>query len=58
MSELGRLAKVGDTVDIEAGTFRVERMDGRRIDRVRFTPRHDDASAAPETTTPGNGAPS
>lgn len=43
MSELGRLAKVGDTVDIEAGTFRVERMDGRRIDRVRFTPRHDES---------------
>ncbi|HXR45050.1 MAG TPA: hemolysin family protein, partial [Pseudolysinimonas sp.] len=39
MSELGRLAQVGDTVDIDAGTFRVERMDGRRIDRVRFTPR-------------------
>lgn len=42
MSELGRLAKIGDTVDIDAGTFRVERMDGRRIDRVRFTPRHDE----------------
>ncbi len=42
MSELGRLASVGDTVIIPAGTFRVERMDGRRIDRVRFTPRHDD----------------
>ncbi|HEY4224248.1 MAG TPA: hemolysin family protein [Pseudolysinimonas sp.] len=41
MSELGRLAKVGDIVEIAAGTFRVERMDGRRIDRVRFTPRHD-----------------
>ncbi|MCW4386612.1 hemolysin family protein [Salinibacterium sp. SYSU T00001] len=39
MSELGRLAKVGDTVEVEAGEFRVERMDGRRIDRVRFTPR-------------------
>jgi CBS domain containing-hemolysin-like protein len=44
MSELGRVAKVGDTVDIEAGTFRVERMDGRRIDRVRFTPRHDEVT--------------
>jgi CBS domain containing-hemolysin-like protein len=44
MSELGRLAKVGDTVDIDAGTFRVERMDGRRIDRVRFTPRHEEAA--------------
>ena len=49
MSELGRLAAVGDTVVIAAGTFRVERMDGRRIDRVRFTPRHDDATQ--ETTS-------
>lgn len=41
MSELGRLAKVGDTVEVDAGVFRVERMDGRRIDRIRFTPRPD-----------------
>jgi CBS domain containing-hemolysin-like protein len=41
MSELGRLAKTGDTVTIDAGEFRVERMDGRRIDRVRFTPSQD-----------------
>ncbi|MFT4284973.1 MAG: hemolysin family protein [Protaetiibacter sp.] len=39
MSELGRIPVVGDTVEIEAGAFRIERMDGRRIDRVRFTPR-------------------
>jgi CBS domain containing-hemolysin-like protein len=39
MSELGRVAKVGDVVEVEAGVFRVERMDGRRIDRIRFTPR-------------------
>ncbi len=38
MSELGRLAVVGDTVATGAGEFRVERMDGRRIDRLRFTP--------------------
>jgi CBS domain containing-hemolysin-like protein len=38
MSELGRLPAVGDTVDIDAGTFRIERLDGRRVDRVRFTP--------------------
>ncbi len=38
MSELGRIAEVGDTMEIEAGVFRVERMDGRRIDRIRFTP--------------------
>jgi CBS domain containing-hemolysin-like protein len=39
MSELGRLPLVGDTVEIDAGVFRVERLDGRRVDRVRFTPR-------------------
>jgi len=38
LSELGRLARVGDTVETPAGRFRVERMDGRRIDRIRFTP--------------------
>ncbi|HWM34424.1 MAG TPA: hemolysin family protein [Pseudolysinimonas sp.] len=38
MSELGRIAKVGDTVTVSGGVFRVERMDGRRIDRLRFTP--------------------
>ncbi|WP_345069777.1 hemolysin family protein [Leifsonia kafniensis] len=38
MSELGRLPVVGDVVDIDAGTMRVERLDGRRIDRLRFTP--------------------
>lgn len=43
MSELGRLPVVGDTVEIEAGVFRIERLDGRRIDRVRFTPRPSDA---------------
>lgn len=39
MSELGRLPAVGDIVEIDAGAFRVERLDGRRIDRVRYTPR-------------------
>ena len=38
MSELGRLPVVGDTVDIADGQLRVERLDGRRIDRLRFTP--------------------
>jgi CBS domain containing-hemolysin-like protein len=38
MSELGRLPKVGDTVRVNGGVFRIERMDGRRIDRVRYTP--------------------
>ncbi|WP_414672898.1 hemolysin family protein [Lacisediminihabitans sp.] len=41
MSELGRLPVIGDTVAVDGGEFRVERLDGRRIDRVRFTPRAD-----------------
>jgi CBS domain containing-hemolysin-like protein len=39
MSELGRLAVSGDELELEDGTLRVERLDGRRIDRIRFTPR-------------------
>ena len=38
MAELGRVPVVGDTVEIATGTFRIERLDGKRIDRVRFTP--------------------
>lgn len=38
LQELGRMAEVGDTVAIATGEFRVERMEARRIDRVRFTP--------------------
>ena len=38
LESLGRMAEVGDTVEIPLGEFRVERMDNRRIDRLRFTP--------------------
>ncbi len=38
MSQLGRIAAVGDTVDVEGGTLSVTRMDGRRIDRICFHP--------------------
>jgi CBS domain containing-hemolysin-like protein len=38
MSVLGRIPVVGDEVDVEGGTFRVQRLDGRRIDRIQFTP--------------------
>jgi CBS domain containing-hemolysin-like protein len=38
MAELGRVAAVGDEVQIESGLLRVERMDGRRVDRIRFVP--------------------
>ena len=38
MSQLGRIAAVGDTVDVGGGTLSVTRMDGRRIDRICFKP--------------------
>lgn len=37
MSVLERIPVVGDTLQIEDGTIDVQRMDGRRVDRVRFT---------------------
>ncbi|OMH24112.1 hypothetical protein BKD30_09390 [Tersicoccus phoenicis] len=48
MAELGRIPVAGDTVDVGSGTLTVERMDGRRIDRIRFTDRPAD---------PGEGTP-
>jgi CBS domain containing-hemolysin-like protein len=41
IEQLGRLAEVGDRVEIDQGEFRVERLDGRRVERIRFTPRID-----------------
>ncbi|WP_267421713.1 MULTISPECIES: hemolysin family protein [unclassified Curtobacterium] len=38
MSTLGRLPIVGDEVPLPDGVFRVERLDGRRVDRIRWTP--------------------
>ena len=35
-ARLGRVARVGDIVDVDGGRFRVLTMDGRRIDRVVF----------------------
>src|SRR5690606_24657168 len=43
MSELGTVPVVGDQVATPAGTLEVVRMDGRRIDRIRFTPAPVDA---------------
>lgn len=38
MSQLGRIASVGDAVEVGGGTLSVTRMDGRRIDRICFKP--------------------
>ena len=46
MSVLERIPVVGDAVETEDGTLEVQRMDGRRVERVRFRPKpmpHDDA---------------
>lgn len=36
--ELDRIPEVGDEVEIDQGTLRVERLDGNRVERLRFTP--------------------
>jgi CBS domain containing-hemolysin-like protein len=38
MSVLERIPVAGDTLEIEDGSLEVQRMEGRRVDRVRFTP--------------------
>ncbi|GMA26860.1 membrane protein [Arenivirga flava] len=45
MAELGRIPAVGDEVVLEAGRLRVERMDGRRVDRIRWTPSSETTEA-------------
>ncbi len=42
MSVLERVPVVGDQVDVDTGTLEVVRMDGRRIDRIRYVPRAAD----------------
>ncbi len=39
MAELGTVPVVGDSVPVAGGSLRVERVDGRRVDRVRFVER-------------------
>jgi CBS domain containing-hemolysin-like protein len=51
---LGRIPRSRDSVDVPGATLTVERMDGRRIDEVRVTPRSDNPevtrSEVPATT--------
>jgi CBS domain containing-hemolysin-like protein len=48
MAELGRLPVVDDEVLIDEGTLIVQRLDGRRIDRVRFVPNPPPEADDPE----------
>ena len=38
MSELGRIPQDGDEVQVPGGAMRILRMDGRRVDRIKFLP--------------------
>jgi len=38
MAALGRIPKQGDEIPVEGAVLKVERMDGRRVDRVRLIP--------------------
>lgn len=55
MAELGRIAQVGDRVQLEGGILEVERMESRRIDRIRFIP--NDARPEPAGTAPDEALP-
>ncbi|MCP2637450.1 hemolysin family protein [Microbacterium sp. HD4P20] len=47
MSVLERIPVVGDAIELEDGSIEVQRMGGRRVERVRFIPRpmpHDEAA--------------
>lgn len=57
MSALGRVPQVGDVVDLPGWTVRVMRMDGRRVDRLRFAPVLGPAST-PSRPEPPNDRPS
>jgi magnesium and cobalt exporter, CNNM family len=41
MEQLGRIPSEGDDVPIDTGRLRVLRMDGRRVDLIRYTPDGD-----------------
>jgi CBS domain containing-hemolysin-like protein len=50
---LRRIPDVGDQVDVPGATLTVDRLDGRRIDRVqvRIHPDNTDSTAADNSTT-------
>ncbi|VXB15385.1 CBS domain containing-hemolysin-like protein [Citricoccus sp. K5] len=54
MAVLGRVAEAGDTVAADGGTLVVERMDGRRVDRVKFVPSAPNLAAAEASGSAGS----
>ncbi|WP_269937095.1 hemolysin family protein [Arthrobacter sp. HY1533] len=56
MAELGRIAAVGDTVEVEGGLLVVDRVEKRRVDRIQFipAPAKDDAGPAEDSKEGGS----
>lgn len=50
LARLGRLARTGDEVVVDDGVLRVERLAGRRVERLRFIPVR---SVVPAAAAPG-----
>jgi CBS domain containing-hemolysin-like protein len=42
MARTGRVLTAGETVEVDQGVFKVERVEKRRIKQIRFTPRRID----------------
>ena len=58
MAHLGRVPVVGDEVSVAGWSMRVDAMDGRRVDRLRFTPVQDapgDGESTRATNPPHGG---
>ncbi len=56
MACLGRVPVIGDEVSVTGWSMRVDAMDGRRVDRLRFTPIDDEVEGAEVLRTdPSNG---
>jgi CBS domain containing-hemolysin-like protein len=56
MAGLGRIPAPGDEVSVPGAVIRVERMDGRRVDRVRLIPLPGPAPEAADTGLAADGA--
>jgi len=55
MAELGRVPRAGDEVRLTGALLRVERMDGRRVDRLRAVPMPMAARDEPPVAPPAAG---
>ncbi|MCS5716310.1 hemolysin family protein [Herbiconiux sp. CPCC 205716] len=57
IDELDRLPELGDEIDIDGGVLRVERVDGLRLDRLRFIPEEPPEDGSPAEGSAAEGTP-